>query len=113
MQQLPTHVQQSFWLRFWRVSIQAEPQQWRGEIWHEQQEADETFKPVIGPEEAFEVIRRTLDLPSGLNTPKVPLDGNPQQVTRGHRLTEKLRSRVVARSHFLQALKRKFRRSES
>jgi hypothetical protein len=62
MQHSPTRIVQSFWLRFWHESGQAEPQ-WRGTIWHEQQDPGEKAKPVAGPEEAFEIVRRALELP--------------------------------------------------
>src|SRR5262245_60193978 len=72
MQQSPTQIVQSIWLRFWNKSSQSKPKQWRGTDWHEQQNPGEKPRPVAGPEEAFELVRRALDLPSGLETAKHP-----------------------------------------
>src|SRR5262245_49083948 len=108
MQQSPTQIVQSFWLRFWSESSQAEPQQWRGTIWHEQQSPGEKPRPVAGPEEAFEIVRRALDLPSALDNPKSP--PATADDTRRHHLLEWLYHHALAPSHLLPALMRRFRR---
>jgi hypothetical protein len=63
MQHSPTRIVQSFWLRFWHEPGEAGPQQWRGTIWHEQQQPGEKPKSVAGPEEAFAFVRHALELP--------------------------------------------------
>jgi hypothetical protein len=55
-----TDIIQSFRLRFWRESHQASVEAWRGDVWHEQQMPGEEAVVVAGPEEAFELVRRTL-----------------------------------------------------
>ena len=100
MQPLPTHIVQSFGLRFWREPSQAAPNQWRGTIWHEQQSPNEKPKPVAGPEEAFEIIRQALDLSPGRDSAK----GLP----RGSHLPEWLRNCARAGAR-LSALVRRFR----
>jgi hypothetical protein len=60
MSQAPTDIVQSFQLRFWREPHEGTPARWRGKIWHEQQGLDERPTSVDNPEEAFEVVRRTL-----------------------------------------------------
>lgn len=62
MQHSPTRIVQSFLLRFWHEPGEAGPQQWRGTIWHEQQQPGEKAMPVAGPEEAFAFVRRALEL---------------------------------------------------
>jgi hypothetical protein len=70
MQRLPTHIVQSFWLRFWSEPGQAEPQHWRGTIWHEQQPPGEKPIPVACPEAAFEIVRRALGVSAAADKSK-------------------------------------------
>ncbi|WP_141137044.1 hypothetical protein [Tardiphaga sp. OK246] len=51
MTQSPKDLIQAFRLRFWREA----PDHWRGRFWHEQLEVS-----VSNPEQAFELIRQTL-----------------------------------------------------
>lgn len=67
----PTEVIQSFRLRFWRESHQGKAGEWRGDVWHEQQKPDEQTVPIANPEEAFEVVRHTLQL--SLETRPAPI----------------------------------------
>jgi hypothetical protein len=60
MSRAPTDVAQSFTLRFWREPRRGTCQQWRGQVWHEQQKHDEKPTSVADPEEAFEIVRRNL-----------------------------------------------------
>lgn len=56
----PTDVIQSFRLRFWRESRRGICEDWRGDVWHEQQNPDEEAVVVANPDAAFELIRQTL-----------------------------------------------------
>ena len=53
----PTDMIQSFRLRFWRESRQGISEDWRGDVWHEQQGPDEEAVVVANPEAAFELVR--------------------------------------------------------
>jgi hypothetical protein len=109
MRQSPTQIVQSFWLRFWHESDQGELQQWRGTIWHEQQRPGEKPKVVADPEEAFEIVRRALDLPSGSEGLKFPLDGRVPRNPRRHAIFEWPR-RALAQYRALRRLMRSFGR---
>jgi hypothetical protein len=112
MQPLPTHIVQSFWLRFWREPSQAAPDQWRGTIWHEQQSPHEKPKPVTGPEEAFEIMRQALDLSSARDgATGLPADRTPERARRPH-LPEWLRNCARACAGF-SARVRNFRGERS
>jgi hypothetical protein len=63
----PTDMIQSFRLRFWRESRQGLSEDWRGDVWHEQQKPDEEAVVVANPEAAFELVRQTLRFFSGTN----------------------------------------------
>jgi hypothetical protein len=58
----PTDMIQSFRLRFWRESRHGGPEDWRGDVWHEQQEPDEEAVIVANPEAAFELVKHTLQI---------------------------------------------------
>jgi hypothetical protein len=60
----PTDLAQSFRLRFWREPRLDAPGQWRGTVWHEQQMPHEYPSAVNDPEEAFDFVRRALQIPS-------------------------------------------------
>jgi hypothetical protein len=64
----PTDIIQSFWLRFWRESTGDRSPIWRGMIWHDQQDSEDTAVAVPNPEAAFEFIRKRLE--------KSPLEEN-------------------------------------
>jgi hypothetical protein len=55
----PIDLGQSFRLRFWRESRRGAPEDWRGNFWHEQLGPGHEIA-VASPEQAFELIRRTL-----------------------------------------------------
>jgi hypothetical protein len=55
----PIDLGQSFRLRFWRESRRGAPDDWRGNIWHEQLGPGHEIA-VASPEQAFELIRRSL-----------------------------------------------------
>lgn len=61
----PTDIIQSFRLRFWRESRRGISEDWRGEVWHEQQQRGEPPIVVTSPEAAFELVRQTLRFFSG------------------------------------------------
>jgi len=61
----PTDMIQSFRLRFWRESRQGISEDWRGDVWHEQQKPGEGPVVVANPEAAFELVRQTLRFFSG------------------------------------------------
>jgi hypothetical protein len=73
----PTDMIQSFRLRFWRESRQGKSEDWRGEVWHEQQEPDEEAVVVANPEAAFELVRQTLHFFSGTHDTDIPPAGPP------------------------------------
>jgi hypothetical protein len=62
MQLSPTEIIQSFRLRFWREPHRDAHGGWRCEVWHEQQRPGEHPIVVEDPEDAFELVRRTLKL---------------------------------------------------
>lgn len=55
-----TDIIQSFRLRFWRESHHGSAEDWRGDVWHEQQNPGEEKVVVANAEEAFEFVRRKL-----------------------------------------------------
>jgi hypothetical protein len=65
---------QSFRLRFWRESRQGKSEDWRGDVWHEQQKPDEEAVVVANPEAAFEVVRQTLRFFSGTHDAEIHPD---------------------------------------
>jgi hypothetical protein len=60
-----TDVIQSFRLRFWRESRRGGVEDWRGDVWHEQQERDDGAVVVANPEQAFDLVRHALQHFSG------------------------------------------------
>lgn len=76
----PTDMIQSFRLRFWRESRQGISEDWRGDVWHEQQKPDEQAVVVANPEAAFDLVRQTLRFFSGTHDgeihPNRPPGGN-------------------------------------
>jgi len=60
-----TDMIQSFRLRFWREQRHGGSEDWRGDVWHEQQKPGEEAVVVANPEAAFELVRQTLQLFSG------------------------------------------------
>lgn len=58
----PTQIVQSFRLRFWQEPYRGKTAEWRGTIWHEQQGVHEKPVAVTNPEQAFEAVRRTLNI---------------------------------------------------
>ena len=52
-------------------------QDWRGEVWHEQQKPDEEAVTVANPEVAFELVRQTLRLFSGTHDAETQPDRLP------------------------------------
>ncbi len=73
----PTDMIQSFRLRFWRESRRGISEDWRGDVWHEQQKRGEEAIVVANPEAAFELVRQTLRFFSGTNDTDVPSAGQP------------------------------------
>ena len=65
MPHAPTEIVQSFRLRFWWEPRAREFGDWRGTVWHEQQERHEKPIAVGSPEEAFELVRRALQMSAG------------------------------------------------
>lgn len=59
MDQFHREDSQGFLLRFWYEPSQVVSSHWRGTIWH-QQDPERAHRPVDGPEEAFEIVRRAL-----------------------------------------------------
>jgi len=57
-------------------------QDWRGEVWHEQQKPGEEAVIVANPKAAFELVRQTLRLFSGTHDakthPKIRLPGREE-----------------------------------
>lgn len=56
----PSHVIQSFRLRFWREPRQGASGVWRGDVWHEQQNPGDKASAVASPDEAFALVRNRL-----------------------------------------------------
>lgn len=71
----PTDMIQSFRLRFWRESRRGISEDWRGDVWHEQQKRGEEAIVVANPEAAFELVRQTLRFFSGTNDAEIPPAG--------------------------------------
>lgn len=71
-----TDMIQSFRLRFWREARHGGSEDWRGDVWHEQQKPGEGAVVVANPEAAFELVRQTLQLFPGAH------DANTRPATR-------------------------------
>jgi hypothetical protein len=55
-----TDVIQSFRLRFWREPSRGASNDWRGDVWHEQQKPGDEAIAVANPDQAFELVRSRL-----------------------------------------------------
>lgn len=89
MTQSPKHLIQVFRLRFWREA----PDNWRGRFWHEQLEVS-----VSNPEQAFELIRQTLQWApnnAGVNVGKSDASQEEEQNSTG--VAEKPRPKLFER----------------
>ena len=80
----PTDILQSFRLRFWREPREGTSGEWRGSVWHEQQAPGEDAIAVIDPEEAFALVRRTLQGSSEPHADGLELAEHRESASRRH-----------------------------
>jgi hypothetical protein len=100
---------QSFRLRFWRESRRGISEDWRGDVWHEQQRPDEEAVIVANPEAAFELVRQTLRLFSGTHEADTQPDRCLGDDARGGAVSPERPRRAIDHANPLLSIWRRIR----